>query len=79
MKLFVTNNISIVDECRHFFNFELPSVSALLSFCTNCTHTVINLFYIQFNQLISVVYVFATIRGELKIANKTANINAKTY
>jgi len=26
MKLFVTNNISIVDECRHFFNiFELPS------------------------------------------------------
>ena len=25
MKLFVTKNISIVDECRHFFNFELPS------------------------------------------------------
>jgi len=25
MKLFCTNNISIVDECRHFFNFELPS------------------------------------------------------
>ena len=25
MKLFVTNNISIVDKCRHFFNFELPS------------------------------------------------------
>jgi len=27
--------------------------------------------------LISVVYVFATIRGELKIVNKTANMNAK--
>jgi len=25
MKLFCTNNISIVDECRHFFNFELSS------------------------------------------------------
>jgi len=25
MKLFCTNNISIVDECRHFFNFEPPS------------------------------------------------------
>jgi len=29
MKLFVTNNISIVDECRHFFNFELGLPSEL--------------------------------------------------
>ena len=47
MKLFVTSNISIVDECRHFFNFFNYCVSALLCFFrTNCTHTVINLFYI---------------------------------
>jgi len=25
MKLYCTYNISIVDECRHFFNFALPS------------------------------------------------------
>jgi len=47
MKLFVTNNSSIVDECRHFFNFELPSellCKRTAKFLHNCTHTVINLF-----------------------------------
>jgi len=25
MKLFHTNNLSVVEECRHYFNFALPS------------------------------------------------------
>jgi len=59
MKLFCTNYISIVDKCRHFFNFRVNyCVSALLSFCTNCTHTVVNLIVLLYCSLVNLFLLY---------------------